>query len=237
MEIENHIGVVLPAGGIGSRLSGGRKKQYRKIGGKEIFLYTLENIFEIIDLKEVVIVLTEDDREFVQELIQKNFPDNFEMIQFAIGGKSRQESVKNGLLALSSSINIVAIHDIVRPFASPKLFNDVISKVKETNSAVIVGMPATDTVKKIDGEHIEYTLYRQNIFLAQTPQVFPKELILHSHEQVSNLNMVFTDDSHILEYCAIPVKVMAGEDTNIKITNQFDLILAELILNSKKTDN
>ena len=223
------LGVVLPAAGIGTRLPGSIKKQYRKLAGKEIFIRTLSQIINVKFLKEIVIVVSKEDIPEIKKIINRYYPSQMNIINFADGGATRQKSVLNGLHALSGYINMVAIHDAVRPFATTGLFDKTIAIANENGGAIPV-LPLKETIKFVDKKNIEKTLDRSKIFTAQTPQVFLKENILRAHEAAELNNVECTDDSQVAELAGFSVATVPGEEYNLKITSPADISFAEHLI-------
>ena len=150
------------------------------------------------------------------------------------GGAERQVSVCNGLHAISDPASIVLIHDGVRPFVPQKLITDCIEGARRWK-ACIPALPATDTLKRVSTRmHIEETLERQNIWLAQTPQAFELTLIKHAHEEARRLGWQVTDDAAMVERAGGTVHVIEGRRENIKITVPEDMVWAEFWLGLRK---
>jgi 2-C-methyl-D-erythritol 4-phosphate cytidylyltransferase len=154
------------------------------------------------------------------------------------GGKTRQESVYNGLIAMEEEISagdMVAIHDGVRPLVTRKQIEACVTSARK-NGACILALPAQDTLKEVknDSDIITATPPRQNIWFAQTPQVFTYPLIRDAHERALKDGFEATDDAMLVERTSFAVRVVPGSKTNLKITTPEDLALAEAILSSDK---
>ncbi len=134
------------------------------------------------------------------------------------GGKRRQDSVYEGLLALPPSCNHVLIHDSARPFMSAQLVENICLALECEHKGVIPGIKMTDTIKCVENNIITKTLDRSKLFAVQTPQGFDYQTLLHSHNQSKEQNFDVTDDASLLEYCNHPVYMIEGESENIKIT-------------------
>jgi len=228
MDNDIQLGVVLPAAGMGTRLPGQTKKQFRKINNKEIFIHTLNNIFKVRFLKEVILVASKDDFSELKAILNQYYPSQIQIIQIVEGGLTRQKSVYNGLKALSKHINRVAIHDAVRPFASPTLFDKTVAAIGTCSGALPV-LPIKETIKTLNQNKVEKTLNRSEVFIAQTPQIFIKDKIISAHDLAEKEGWNATDDSQIAELAGLVVNTLMGEETNIKITTATDLILAQMI--------
>ena len=161
--------------------------------------------------------------------------------KIVLGGASRRLSVENGLRELSQECDYVMIHDAVRPFADELLIKRVIDSAMECGAAV-AGVPVVSTIKKtgvyrMPVTHkqisiVRETVKRENLWEIQTPQVFKKSIILKAYQK--NPDKFVTDDSTLVEKCAVKVSVVMGSYYNIKITTPEDLVLAEAISGANK---
>jgi 2-C-methyl-D-erythritol 4-phosphate cytidylyltransferase len=231
MGSEIQLAVVLPAAGLGARLPGQIKKQFRKIDGKEIFILTLKNILKVRFLKEIVFVASKEDFSGLKKILNQYYPSQFHMIQIVEGGATRQKSVLNGLKVVSKHINTVAIHDAVRPFASTQLFDHTVEAIQNFSGAIPV-LPIKETIKSLNQNVIAKTIDRSEIFIAQTPQIFNKDSILKAHLLAEKENWNCTDDSQVAELAGLLVTTTSGEEANIKITTPTDLLFAEMLYSS-----
>ncbi|NJO98247.1 MAG: 2-C-methyl-D-erythritol 4-phosphate cytidylyltransferase [Pleurocapsa sp. CRU_1_2] len=171
-----------------------------------------------------------DFAEFQNILHQLNLTKPVELI---VGGKTRQESVYNGLQALPVDAKRVLIHDGARCLVTPKLF-DLCSETLHTCQGLIAAVPVKDTIKVVDQDGIiSSTPDRHNLWAAQTPQGFEVELLKRCHVQGKELGWQVTDDAALFEKCDLPVKIVQGEETNLKVTTPVDLAIAEFILRQR----
>ncbi len=213
---------IITAAGYGKRM--GRPKQFIQIGGKSVLEWTL-SVFEnakIVD--EMILVVNKED---VEQAKKFKF---LKLKQVVAGGKERQDSVFEGLKVLPEDAEIVAIHDGVRPFVSAEIIEKAVAEAKECG-AVVVGIPVNDTIKSVNHQKLTVinTLNREELWAAQTPQVFKKEIILQAYKKGKEKHRV-TDDARLVEKLGIPVKMIMGSYQNIKITSPEDLKIAEGIL-------
>lgn len=161
------------------------------------------------------------------------FPDSSSLL-FAEGGAQRQDSVRNALMHPSLNGTLVAIHDAVRPNVSQSLV-DRVCETAAMCGACIPALPAHDTVKRSDGGmRISETLPRQQVWLAQTPQVFETGLIRRAHEKAHADGFVGTDDASLVEYAGGEVVLVEGEPGNIKITTPEDLTYINAMINAPR---
>lgn len=173
----------------------------------------------------------------------EDFPDFKEIIstltlnkpiEFIQGGDTRQESVYNGLQALPIDAKQVLIHDGARCLATSKLFDRCCDAFKDCQG-FIAAIPVKDTIKIVDGDKfIQDTPDRSNLWAAQTPQGFDVALLKNCHDKGKQLGWEVTDDAALLEKCGIPVKIVEGEETNLKVTTPVDLAIAEFILRQRE---
>lgn len=213
--------VVVVCAGKGRRL-GGLNKARIKLKGKPLFYHAANKFTKIGAIKQVVLVLQKDDFG-----IAKNTFKN-KKVTFVEGGRERNDSVYNGLCALSKDIDYVLIHDGARPFVTEALIKRILKELKK-HPAVICGMRAKDTVKEVDDKNIiKSTLNRKNIFLIQTPQGFKKDLIVKAYRK--NKKKKLFDDAQSVESIGKKVKVIDGEALNFKITYREDYILAKRLV-------
>lgn len=221
------VSAIIVAGGKGLRMKETTRKQYLLLGDRPILTHTLA-VFDTCDaVNEIFLVIPEPDFDFCRGHILSFFKKEIRLVP---GGKERQDSVYNGLSALDSDTDIVLIHDGVRPFVQQEQIRACI-RCAELSGACILGIPAFDTLKQIaDSGHIESTLSRDKIWLAQTPQAFRYDLILAAHESARAAGYAGTDEASLLERMGKKVKIISGSRYNIKITAPEDLKLAEAII-------
>ncbi|MBC8183097.1 2-C-methyl-D-erythritol 4-phosphate cytidylyltransferase [candidate division KSB1 bacterium] len=220
---------IIAAGGRGVRMAASINKQFLEINNKPIIAYTIEKFNQSSLIDDIVIVVPEEWIEFVSESIVSKY--NFSKVSKIVkGGETRQKSIFAGLKELEENVTHVVIHDAVRPLINRQILENVINKGKEVGAA-IVAVRAQDTVKRVNENKIESTLNREIIWLAQTPQVFQKDIILKAYQKAAKDNISATDDSALVERMGVTVEVVEGSYSNIKITNPADLGLAEFYLN------
>ena len=220
------INLILTAGGTGKRFGSNVPKQLIKLEDKPILIHTLEKFVNISQISKIIIVLPQSEIVNVENLIL-DYKFRKE-IKFVAGGRTRQESVFNGL-EVCSKPDYVLIHDAVRPFIQESEIIDIIEYVK-IKRAVIPISPVIHTQKKVMNNKIVETMSRENLFNVYTPQAFQYDIILKYHKLAKKENIEFTDDAGILEHYNIPVFVKETSPLNIKITTKDDLVLAKAIL-------
>ena len=222
------ITAIITACGRGERMGNneGIPKQYLKINHISILRYTILNFLYNPQIDDILCIIHPDDNELYNKAIE-----GIDILNPTYGGNTRQESILLGLQALSfeNKPDIVLIHDAVRPFVSKKLIDGVIDKLK-THPAVIPAVAVEDTIKKVSEDTIKWTLERQDLWRAQTPQGFIFDDIYNLHQDFKDLN--FTDDAAINEYAGIPVAIVPGSQNNFKITTIEDYERAQILAKS-----
>lgn len=228
------VTVILPAAGLGTRMKGAAentgtsRKQFMLLQGVPILVHTVRKFVACQHVSEVVIALRAEDTDWVKELLaHENFQKPVRCVE---GGESRQHSVENALATLAPDVDIVAVHDAVRPFVDAETISAVILQASHTGAA-IVGIVPVDTVKQVQRHIVRGTLNRDRLVLAQTPQVFKASLLRQAFLKARQDGFVGTDESSLVERLEqVEVTVVVGSDRNIKITRPSDIDLAELFL-------
>ncbi len=207
------------------------RKQFMPLGDVSVLAHTIRKFLAAPSVEEILVVVPAEDVSSVASGLAAE--SAVKSIRVVAGGRNRQESVRNGLNAVSAGIDIVAVHDGVRPFVPVDLIEAAIAKAAESG-AVILGMPAVETVKQVRRNTIEATLPRQRIMLAQTPQVFRKELLDRAFDNAERDRFLGADEAGLVERLNIDVQVMRGSDRNIKITRPGDMALARLFYEEER---
>ena len=215
---------VIAAAGSGSRM-GGVSKPNIKILGKTLFEYVMDAFCQS-KVVEIIVVCSEDNEASLRELSNGfNKP-----ITFVRGGKTRAESVKNGVDATAKDSYIICTHDCARPFVTADIINQAISAA-EKQGASCVCSEITDTVKQKDPlTGFVSTPERATLFAVQTPQCFKKSLYLHAVGAIGDGIRDFTDETSILEEIGVEVCYLKHSETNMKLTSPDDVPIAEILL-------
>jgi 2-C-methyl-D-erythritol 4-phosphate cytidylyltransferase len=228
MENKKHVSAIIVAAGKGKRMDSQIPKQYLNIAGKTILDTTLYKFEKSNEVDEIILVVNKDEVEYVKSGIS---PFYAKISKVVAGGKTRTESVYQGLKNVGKDCDIVLIHDGVRPFISYNLISTCIENASVYRACVPV-IEVMDTIKEISEEGtVVKTLDRKKLRAAQTPQAFDYSLIRECYERAMTENADFTDDASIVEYYGYKVKTIEGLYKNIKITTPLDLRLAEIIAN------
>jgi len=238
-----YVTAIVLAAGRGLRFRSKITKPLAEISSQPIIIYSLKTLDKHPEIKDIVVVANIFNREEIKSNLRKYRIRKIREV--VLGGKTRRDSVRNGLKAAAGEANLVLIHDGVRPFINKEMVSEVIREAK-ISGAAIAGVPVKATIKKVkesltcSGRQekskvkiVEKTLNRENLWEIQTPQVFRKALILKAYKKFGNLSV--TDDSMLVEKLGAKVSVVLGPYNNIKITTPEDLILAEAIAKAWNT--
>jgi 2-C-methyl-D-erythritol 4-phosphate cytidylyltransferase len=218
------VEAIIPAAGRGERLNSKVPKPLVRINSKPILAYTLEALAGNKFISRIIIAVSEENREAFNLALGKfRLP---KIISLVSGGRTRQESVAHCLKELGRDTGFVLVHDAARPFLSERLVADCLKEVKRSG-AVVCGLPARATMKKVKSGWAKETLKREDIWEIQTPQVFRKDILLKAYAKFKNISA--TDDASLVERLGVKVKVIKGSYYNIKITTPEDLVFAGAI--------
>jgi 2-C-methyl-D-erythritol 4-phosphate cytidylyltransferase len=220
---------IIVSAGKGQRFMEGKKKQFHLLADKPILAHTLDQFETCPLVRSTLLVVSEEDMDYTLKEIVEKYKYR-KIAQIVPGGKRRQDSVKNGIDALAKGVDVVMIHDGVRPFVTRAMIEDSIHSAGRFG-AVVVAMPVKDTIKMSnpDGTVLK-TLDRESLWQTQTPQTFQAKVIREAYTKATEDGFVGTDDASLVERLGVKVHILPGSYTNIKITTPEDLILAHLFL-------
>lgn len=221
------VSCIIVAAGSGVRLGTKTPKAFVKINGLPMVEYSLKAFQCCKGINEMILIKPPSHQINGLRLFDR-YP---KLTAIVSGGKERLDSVRVGLNMISSKSGIVLIHDAARPLIEPGQIESVIRMVKKHGAAVLAS-PVTDTIKKVSSGRITGTLDRSQLWKAQTPQGFKKEVLQRSH--FNRKNATITDDSQLVEMMNGRVHIVPGDDRNIKITTPIDLEIATWLLKKKK---
>jgi len=223
---------VIVSAGKGQRFTEGKKKQYYLLADKPILAHTLDKFETCPLVRSILLVVGQGDMNYcLKEIVEKY---RYRKISHIVpGGKRRQDSVKNGIDALSKDVDIVVIHDGVRPLVTREMIEQSIHSAQRFG-AVVLAMPVKETIKMAhaDGTVLK-TLERESLWHIQTPQAFQARVIKQAYQKAAKDGFFGTDDASLVERLGMKVHILPGSYTNIKITTSEDLILANLFLRMK----
>ncbi len=221
------VGVVIVAGGSGTRVGGRELKQFRWIGGKPMLLHSLQTFMARPDVVSVVCVLPAPLAGDPPPWI---FQCDVDRLMISVGGRSRQQSVANGLDDLPDEAQIVLIHDAARPGVTDAMISRVVAATRR-DGAAIAALPVADTIKSADlSGRITATVDRAGLWRAQTPQGFRRELVVRAHREGAAVKVDATDDAALCERLGIPVTIVPGDERAMKITDEGDFARAEALM-------
>lgn len=217
---------ILPAAGSSSRMKAVGNKLFCEICGTSVIVLTLKALQKSPFIDEIIIPTREDMIEDIKNLAAEN---NITKVSAVIpGGKTRTESVLNGVLHAKGRFDLVAIHDAARPFVSQEIIEKTVLAASRFNAAA-PGVPVKDTIKDAEGGIIKKTVPRDTLFGIQTPQIFDTDLITSALVKATRDNTPITDDCSAVESLGMRVIITNGDYFNIKITTPEDLIFGEAI--------
>ncbi len=242
--------VIIPAAGLGTRMAAPSRpqdaknappsKQFAELGGVPILVHTLRKFASVGAVNQIFVALrAAESSRFEPRLEQEDFRAKVQMVE---GGDNRQQSVANALGelekgSLPAADDVVLVHDAVRPFVDAEIIRSVIT-VAAKHGAAIAGLPAVDTVKKVDrtsdGAIVTSTIPRECVVLAQTPQGFRFAVLKKAFDDAQADGFTGTDEASLVERSGHEVAVVMGSPRNIKITTPADLELAEFYLAQEK---
>lgn len=223
---------LIPASGPGKRLNSRTRKAFVPLLGRPLITHTLEQFERCPIVHDIVLVVSEQDVSLARTITDRfNFSKVRSIVQ---GGCERQDSVRNGLRAISSQTEIVVIHDGARPLVTQDIIESCFNAARETGAA-IAAVPVIDTIKRsCDDQVVECTLDRTRLWNVQTPQAFKRDVIEHAYQQAYAEGFFGTDDASLVERIGLPVKLVRGSYENIKVTTPTDLVVAEAILTKRQ---
>ena len=217
------IAVLIPAGGIGTRMGGRTPKQFLRVGRAPILAMTLRHFAGHPAIAAIVIAAPAAHVSRTRALVGgRRRP----VVSVVAGGTTRQESVWCALQAAPAEAEIVVVHDAVRPFISRALIDAVVAAAAEGGAAVCA-LPIAETVKRVRDGVVEATVERAGLWAVQTPQAFRAALLREAHEKARRDGVVGTDDAMLVERLGHPVRVVPGLAGNVKITTPEDLRRAQ----------
>ncbi|HQU85845.1 MAG TPA: 2-C-methyl-D-erythritol 4-phosphate cytidylyltransferase [Pyrinomonadaceae bacterium] len=221
---------IIVAAGSGTRFGADRPKQFLEIGGKPLLIHTLEKFQNCNSIDEIVLILSANEIENFQKTLTE-FPIT-KLSKIIAGGKTRAESVRNGIFSLDSEkTEIVAVHDGARPFVSSEEIAETVENAKE-NTAVCLVAPVFDTIKKVENGKIIETIDRNSLRRSLTPQTFKFEILKQSFSP-ENFDENATDECFLVEKAGHEIFFIDGSPKNIKITTREDFQIAEMFLKNE----
>lgn len=226
--------LIIPAAGRGQRMRAKLPKPYLHLGKCTVLEHTLSCFVSIPGLKQVIVSTSDHYQGQTMEILTRLFPVSENKV--VRGGSERQYSVYNALQEVDSGIDLVAIHDAVRPFVSRNSILRCLEKASESGGAV-VGIPVKDTIKRVDDRRrIIDTPGRSELWQAQTPQIFTRAVVFNAYENAMKTNESGTDDASLVEAAGNIVTIVEGHRNNFKLTFPIDFKIAEMLTEKSITD-
>jgi 2-C-methyl-D-erythritol 4-phosphate cytidylyltransferase len=216
--------VIILAAGTGKRFGYKTPKQFLKLNGKPMFMWSIETFASIKSFKQIIAVVP----RYMIEPLRKQKDKLLNKIEFVSGGQERFDSVKNGLALIKDDIDFAAVHDAARPLISKLDILAVLKEATQTKAAIAVEK-TKDTIKLVSSkEQILKTLNRSVLRNAQTPQIFETKLLKKAYSK--KIMEATTDDSQVVERLKIKVSAVETKFPNFKVTTKQDFALAEKLL-------
>ncbi|MDR2441339.1 MAG: 2-C-methyl-D-erythritol 4-phosphate cytidylyltransferase [Planctomycetaceae bacterium] len=201
------------------------KKTFVSLNRKPVWLHSVEKFYEREDVVQLIIVISPDDLTWFFRFYASEIDRMFLLV--VAGGNERVDSVQNGLAVVRRDVDFIAVHDAARPCVSKKAI-DAVFRQARLDGAAMLATPIVGTIKRIYNGQITETINRENLWEAQTPQVFRREILLNAYECRGGVDS--TDDAQLVENIGYTVSVVPADRFNIKITTPADLTFAETIL-------
>ncbi|MCY4485789.1 MAG: 2-C-methyl-D-erythritol 4-phosphate cytidylyltransferase [Deltaproteobacteria bacterium] len=224
------VNAIILAAGRGTRVGSREPKVLLSVAGRPLILHTLERFRRSREVGKAVLVVPPDAVGDYEAMLAP-VPESSLEITVRPGGARRQDSVRAGLDALDLDCAVVLVHDGARPFAAPDLI-DRCAREARAGRSVTVAVPARNTIKTVERGQVRETLPRQSLWEIQTPQGFPLHLLRDAYAEAEQEGVEATDDAMLVERLGVPVEVVEGSSTNLKVTYPEDLLYAEaLVLN------
>ena len=209
------VAVLIPAGGVGTRLGRSTPKQFLRVGGEAILTATIRHFRRYPRLAAIVVAAPAAHIERTRRLLGAG-------VTVVAGGATRQESVRLALEAAPHGVRMVLVHDAVRPFITRGLVDAVLAAAR-VDGAAICGLPVSETIKRVREGIVEATLDRAGLCAVQTPQAFRADILREAHDKARRDGVAGTDDAMLVERLGHRVRVVPGLADNVKITTPEDL--------------
>lgn len=222
---------IIPAGGVGLRMGLDLPKQYLQLADVPILVHTVRALQRSAFIKTIIIVAPAAHLEQTRALVREF--DLTLVDQVVSGGRTRQESVRAGLQRVPAGIDLVVVHDGVRPLVDPELVDACVLRAAATGAAMLA-IPVRDTLKAVTDDVVGATVDRQGLWQAQTPQVARVELLKEAFAAAARDGFEGTDEASLLEHLGTPVSVVMGSAINLKVTRVDDLPLAAALLDRNR---
>ena len=219
---------VIVSGGSGTRFGGDIPKQYRMVAGRPLLAWTVSRFEQASTIDQIVIVAAEEYLLYVNNQVVN--PYRFQKVfKIVPGGKTRTESVWKGLASLPLATSYVAVHDAVRPLVKPSDINLTVVEA-HNHRAALLGRPVTETIKRAREGMVMGTVDRENLYLAETPQVFQYDLLMSAYRKGIDSGRPATDDAALVEAYGFKVRLVPSTGPNPKLTTADDWSFITMML-------
>jgi 2-C-methyl-D-erythritol 4-phosphate cytidylyltransferase len=226
-----NVAAIICAAGRAKRFGGKKRKPFAEVGGRALFLRSIEVFSGRHDVRQVLLAILPEDDEWVQIKWGANL--KFFNVQVCFGGEHRHETVQKALERIKGDIDLVAVHDAARCCVTPDLVDRTIASAAE-HGAAIPACPVVGTLKQAENGRILRTVDRAGLYEAQTPQVFRTEMLKRAYLNLRNLDASqISDDAQLVEVLGEGVAIVESDASNIKVTYPSDIPIAEAILRSR----
>lgn len=218
MSESGEVAVLIPAAGEGTRL-GGRRKQFRLLGQKPVLVQTLYVFERHPDVDHIIVATPPEAVIPLQEELRRIGVTKLRHV--VAGGTTRQDSVGAALAHTADSVDVVMVHDAVRPFVRLSHVTDVIIAAREHGAAALA-VPVVDSVRRVDGIIFKETVSRENLYRMQTPQGFRRDWLIQAHRSAGEAGVMANDDVDLIQRAGFDVRYVVGSNLNVKITTRED---------------
>lgn len=225
------VAVIIPAAGKSERFGGGEKKTFAKLDGRPLFLRTLEAFIRREEVCQTILAVAPEDMAMVKSTYGANL--GFMGVRLVEGGAQRCDTVAAAIPEISEDAEYIAIHDAARPCVSADQVDAVFAEAFKSGAAILA-VPLSGTIKRVSAAKVvDATISREQLYEAQTPQVFRRDILLPAYARLSDEQRQATDDAQVMELAGCPVAVVVSDATNLKVTTRNDLTLAAAILKAR----
>jgi 2-C-methyl-D-erythritol 4-phosphate cytidylyltransferase len=234
----SRIAAIVPAAGLGTRMGAETPKQFLELDGTPIVIHSVRRIASCPQITDIILATRADVVAALEERVRgEKFTQRVRVVR---GGDTRQDSVAVALAEVGDDVEIVLVHDAVRPFVTVEQVSRVIEEARRCQAAIL-GIPAMDTVKEVkraslpeDVALVTATVPRERVVLAQTPQAFSTRLLKEAFSRATVDGVTASDEAGLVERMGHDVHVVLGSERNIKITKPADMELARFYLESER---
>ncbi len=226
--MSQNVAAIICAAGASSRFGGKRNKAFVDVAGRAVFFRSAELFANRDDVKQVLLGISPEDEELLSVKWGPNL--KFFGVSIFLGGAERFDTVNKGIELIKDDIDLIAVHDACRCCVTEEIINSTITAAAKSGAA-IPACPVTATIKQAKDNIITKTIDRTGLYEAQTPQIFSASLLKKAYENLKNLDKSkISDDSQLVEALGHKVTIVEADSSNIKITRQSDIAVAEAIL-------